>query len=130
MGSDVGYASCFQGDRSHYSISKEVSRALCEELPDIIGHVTDRLVARFEGRILAVQAVDEIVEVTQEHEIGLDKKLGKKKQTHGPTRQSEQFDVSMASVREPRGRDVCTRDEAAHEHVCGKSKCSRCGWKG
>ena len=116
-----------RGDRFHDRIAIEVSQALCEELPDIIGCVTDRFVARFEGWILVVQAVDGMVEVTYEQNIGSERRLGKRKRNHGPTRQSEQLDVAMA--RDPRGHDVYTKDEGEHKCVCNKYKCGRYGWK-
>ena len=78
---------------------------------------------------MAVQAVDGVVEVTQEQEIGLERRPGKRNQTHGPTQPttSKQLDVSMSSVGGPRGHDVYAKDEGEHERMCDKSKCGICG---
>ena len=59
-------ASCIPKDRFHEWIAIELSCVVCKELHDIIGSVTDRLVARFDGQILTIQAVSGVVEVTQE----------------------------------------------------------------
>ena len=71
-----------------------------------------------------------MVGVTQEQEIGSDGQLRKKKRTHGLARRSEQLDIAIASVRDPRGRGGCTKDDGAHEDVRCKSKRDRCGRKG
>ena len=54
-----------------------------DELPDIIGRPTDRLVARFEGQTPAVQAIDGIVGVTREKDISLDRQQGNRKRNCG-----------------------------------------------
>lgn len=64
LGLEMVHAPCFRGDRSHDWIFTQVSRALREELNDIIGHFTNRLVSRFEGQILAIWTVDGLSGVT------------------------------------------------------------------
>ena len=64
-------------------------QAIHNEIPDIIERVKDRLVARFEGRTVAVQVAKGMVGVTQEKEIGSDWQLGKWKQNHGLARRWE-----------------------------------------
>ena len=71
--------------------------------------------------------VDEVGGVTREQHIGLDSQLRKRKWTSGLARQPKQFDVSVAGVRNPKGRDGCTRDKGTWEDVCNKSKCGRYG---
>lgn len=53
-GSKVRYASCLRGDRFCNWNATEVSRTLQEELNIIIGHISDRLVTKFEGHISVV----------------------------------------------------------------------------
>ena len=55
---EVGYAPCIQGIRLHDWIIVGVSRALCEELTNIIGHVIDRLTIELRGRTLVVYTYD------------------------------------------------------------------------
>ena len=73
-----------------------------------------------------------MVEVTREQELGLERQLGKRKQTHDPTLSAtaKQFDVSMFSARGPRGCDICVRGEGTHERVRNKSIYDGCRWKG
>ena len=88
----------------------------------------DRLVARFEGWILAIQAVDGVVGLTQEQEIGLERRPGKRKHTHCLTRLTtfDPLDVSLSSIRGTRGHNVYAKGEGVHERVRDKSKCGRC----
>lgn len=55
---EVDYAPCIQGSRLHDWIIMRVSRALCEELTNIIGRVMDRLIVEFMGWTLAVYTYD------------------------------------------------------------------------
>ena len=73
-----------------------------------------------------------MVEVTQDQELSLKRQLGKRKQTHNPTpvASSEQFDVVMSSDGDLKGHDVCAIGGGTHRHVCNKSKCGWCGWRG
>ena len=74
----MGYAPCLQETSLQDWIVVEVSRAVHEELPDIIDLVDDTVTARFQGQSAIVQKVYGVVKVTWEQEIGLDVQLGKK----------------------------------------------------
>ena len=83
LGSEVGYAPCLKERIPYDWITMEILRALREELPNIFGCVTDRLFAKFQDRIVIVQAIDRVIRVTQEKKIGLDGQLGKMKRENG-----------------------------------------------
>lgn len=66
---------------------------------------------------MAVQAVNEMVGVTMEQEIGSDRQLGKKKGTHGLARRYQHLDIGTTSVSNQRGRGGCSKDEE-HMRMC------------
>ena len=88
LGSEVSCTPGLQESQLQDWIVVEVSRALREELPDIIECVTNRVVVGIERQASAIQAVDEVVRVTRKREIGLDCQLRKRKRTYDLARQS------------------------------------------
>ena len=94
-------------------------------MTNIISHIIDRLVAKFEEHISVIQIVDEIVKVTQEQELGLETHLRKRKQTHESTllTTSNNLDVSMPSIGGHRGNDISTKGGGTHEPMRCKFKC-------
>lgn len=81
----MGYSSCFQGDRFRDWIATEILWTLQEELPGIIDLVTGILATKFEDQTSAAHETDGMVKVTREQELGLEKKLRKRKRTHDST---------------------------------------------
>lgn len=66
-------------------IATKVLHTLLEELPSIIGRITDRLIVKFEERTIVIQTMDEIVEANQERDLGLETENGKRKRIHDST---------------------------------------------
>lgn len=85
---------------------------MIKELHGIILHITNRMVAKFEEQIPAVQTVGRIEEVTQEQEHGLETQLGKRKWTHDPTllTTSKKLDADVPSTRGERDHNMHVED--------------------
>lgn len=118
-GSKVGFASSFQGDRFCNRIVVDVFRTLQEEFPGIIGHISDRYVAKFEDLISLFQATDGIVRVTRERELGLERVMGKSKWANGPNLlpTSKRHGVSMPSDGGHRGHNILAKGGGTQANV-------------
>lgn len=70
--------------------------------------------------------------MTQERELGLERKIGNRKPTNGLTLliPSKHLNVSMPSDRGHRGHNILAKGGGTYEPVRCKFKCGRCGQKG
>lgn len=98
----------------------------------IIGHIFDKLVAKFEDHISTIQATDGMVSVNRERELGLERQLGNKKRTNDPTmlKSSKELKVAMPSDGGHRGHNLLAKGGGTHEPTRCKFKCGRYGRKG
>ena len=63
-------------------ITIKVSKIFLEELPSIVGRITDKLIVKFEERTTTLQTVRETVEMTKRVDLDVRIRHGKKKMTH------------------------------------------------
>lgn len=63
-------------------ISTEVSHILLEELPGIIGQITDKLIIKFDEQSPILRATREIFEVTREGNLDMETQSGKRRHAH------------------------------------------------
>ena len=112
QGAGVSGEFCLQERPLHDWIVEEVSRAIREDLPDMVVRITDRLIARLQDQTSVVQLAGVAVGVTQERESGR-KSEGKRK--------IDETQVATGSGKRPKGPDLRTRNYQS------RSRCGKCG---
>lgn len=113
-------------------INIEVSQILLEELPGIIGQVTDKLIAKFQEQTVAFCSVGETIEVTRGRDLGIGKRHEKRKWAKDLAFSAidEEFEVANLGAISQVDFDTCGMCGGTYRFACHKFKCYKCGEKG
>ena len=87
-------ASYLQERPLHDWIVEEVSRAIREDLPDMVVRITDRLIAKLQDQTAVVHTMDGVEEVTHEREMGRESERKRK---------TDETQVATGSGKRPKG---------------------------
>ena len=113
-------------------ITTKVSQILLEELPGIIGRITDMMIVKLEERTTILNDTREIIEATREGNLDVEARPRKRRHAHKSEQLEEGggFDAADEGTRNQKNYEICGKCGGTHGFAYHKFRCFKHGERG